>query len=138
MKAAVSLLSQDLVLIGSRYWNYMRRRSLNCFCLVGLITFLGPCVSVMTNAFGQTPMRGRGAQSQIPHSVLLSIVRAEDERGWDANLMALVSNESADVRRRAALALGRIGDERAVPSLVSLLQRDRDESVRAMAARWST
>jgi cyclophilin family peptidyl-prolyl cis-trans isomerase/HEAT repeat protein len=111
----------------------MRRRNPNCFCLAaGLFIFLIPCVSGMTNAFGQTRMRGRRAQ--IPHSVLLRIVRAEDERRWDADLMALLSNESADVRRRAALATGRIGDERAVPSLVSLLQKDSDESVRAMAA----
>ena len=113
----------------------MRRRNLNCFCLaVGLFIFLAPSASVMTNAFGQTPTRGRRAQSQIPQEVLLRIVRAEDERRWDDDLMALLSNESADVRRRAALATGRIGDERAVPSLVSLLEKDSNESVRAMAA----
>src|SRR5712692_7827442 len=111
----------------------MRRRNPNCFCLAaGLFIFLTPCVSVISDAFGQTPMRG--PRAQIPRSVLLRIVRAEDERRWDADLMALLSNESADVRRRAALATGRIGDERAVPSLIALLQKDSDESVRAMAA----
>jgi cyclophilin family peptidyl-prolyl cis-trans isomerase/HEAT repeat protein len=113
----------------------MRRRNPNCFCLaVGWFILLTPCAFVMTNAFAQTPTRGRRAQAQIPHNVLLRIVRAEDERRWDANLMALLSNESADVRRRAALATGRIGDERAVPSLISLLEKDSDESVQAMAA----
>src|SRR5437773_4797633 len=112
----------------------MRRRNPNRFCLAaGLFVFLTSCVSVMPDAFGQTPMRGR-RRAQIPHSVLLRIVRAEDERRWDADLLDLLSNESADVRRRAVLAAGRIGEERAVPSLVSLLQKDSDESVRAMAA----
>src|SRR2546425_1583764 len=111
----------------------MRRRNPNCFCLAaGLFVFLTPCVSVIPDAFGQKPKRG--PRAQIPHNVLLRIVRAEDERRWDADLMALLSNESADVRRRAALATGRIGDERAVPSLISLLEKDSDESVRAMAA----
>ena len=111
----------------------MRRRNRNRFCLAaGLFLCLTPCVSVIPDAFGQTPMRGGCAQ--IPHSVLLRIVRAEDERRWDADLLGFLSNESADVRCRAALAAGRIGDERAAPSLVSLLQKDSDERVRAMAA----
>jgi cyclophilin family peptidyl-prolyl cis-trans isomerase/HEAT repeat protein len=67
-------------------------------------------------------------------SLALQIVQAEDERRWDTELIGLLSNESPAVRRRAALAAGRIRDERAVPSLVSLLREDKDESVRAMAA----
>jgi cyclophilin family peptidyl-prolyl cis-trans isomerase/HEAT repeat protein len=38
------------------------------------------------------------------------------------------------VRARAVLAAGRIGDPRAVPSIVPVMQNDRDVNVRAMAA----
>lgn len=65
---------------------------------------------------------------------MMRIVRAEDERRWDANLLALLTDKSALVRRRAALAAGRIGDERAVASLSSLLRGDADANVKAMAA----
>ena len=65
---------------------------------------------------------------------MLGIVRAEDERRWDDKLAALLSDRDARVRRRAALAAGRIGDERAVSFLNTLLQTDTDSSVRGMAA----
>jgi cyclophilin family peptidyl-prolyl cis-trans isomerase/HEAT repeat protein len=69
----------------------------------------------------------------IPADIMLRIVRAEDTRRWNADLQAFFDDRSVNVRRRAALAAGRIGDEAAVPALISLLQ-DTDESVRAMAA----
>jgi cyclophilin family peptidyl-prolyl cis-trans isomerase/HEAT repeat protein len=74
------------------------------------------------------------ARSAIPNAVMLRIVRAEDERRWDTDLQTLLADKSAEVRRRSALAAGRIGDDRAVPSLISLLQKDSDEKVQAMAA----
>lgn len=70
----------------------------------------------------------------IPDDVILRIVRAEDERRWDNDLSVLLFDKDARVRERAALAAGRIGDERAVPPLVALLQTDAEEQVRAMAA----
>jgi cyclophilin family peptidyl-prolyl cis-trans isomerase/HEAT repeat protein len=70
----------------------------------------------------------------IPVETMLSIISAEDTRRWGDNLSALLSDSAASVRRRAALAAGRIGDERAVSPLVTLLQNDRDARVRAMAA----
>ena len=71
----------------------------------------------------------------IPEETLLRIVRAEDERRFDtADLGALLSDANASVRSRAALGAGRIGDTRAVAPLVSLLQNDKDERVRAAAA----
>jgi len=48
--------------------------------------------------------------------------------------MQLLSNQSPAVRKRAALAAGRIGDEGAVKSLSDVLEHDSDISVRAMAA----
>ncbi len=65
---------------------------------------------------------------------MLRILRAEDERRWDADLASLLTNKSARVRHRAARAAGRIGDERAVDSLVALLRVDANLYVKQMAA----
>ena len=65
---------------------------------------------------------------------LLQIVKAEDERRWDDDLRGLFSSPNALVRKRAALAAGRIGDEDAIGALTNLLEKDADPSVRAMAA----
>src|SRR5215467_13509428 len=66
--------------------------------------------------------------------IVVTIIQAEDERHWSDDLMQLLSNQSPVVRKRAALAAGRIGDEGAVKSLSYVLERDSDTSVRAMAA----
>src|SRR4030095_3916544 len=58
----------------------------------------------------------------------------EDERRWDDQLQALLADGDARVRRRAALAAGRLGDERAVPVLTDMLFADRDNAVREMVA----
>ena len=73
-------------------------------------------------------------QGQVSLQTLLRITRAEDERRWDKDLSDLLSHRDPAVRKRAALACGRIGDEGSVPALTNLLQQDTDESVRAMAA----
>jgi cyclophilin family peptidyl-prolyl cis-trans isomerase/HEAT repeat protein len=70
----------------------------------------------------------------VPDEIILRIMRAEDERRWDNDLGILLFDKDARVRERAALATGRIGDERAVVSLIALLQTDTEENVRAMAA----
>ncbi|MDT7604484.1 MAG: hypothetical protein QOF61_2481 [Acidobacteriota bacterium] len=107
--------------------------------------FLLSLVAVASHA--QTPPRAsRVARTQksamaaasravVPEETLLKIMSAEDERRWDADdLGALFANASPAVRSRALLAAGRIGDARAVPSIVPIMQADRDVSVRAMAA----
>ena len=74
-----------------------------------------------------------------PRSAALSeiepaLVSAEDRRAFDAPLLeAAAGSRDPAVRARAALALGRIGDERAVPPLRSLLG-DRAPAVREQAA----
>ncbi|HEY0727816.1 MAG TPA: peptidylprolyl isomerase [Pyrinomonadaceae bacterium] len=70
---------------------------------------------------------------QVPLPVLLRITQAEDERRWDDELRALLSHRDAAIRKRAALAAGRIGNEDSVAALSNLL-KDADPGVRAMAA----
>ncbi|MEJ7849213.1 MAG: peptidylprolyl isomerase [Pyrinomonadaceae bacterium] len=65
--------------------------------------------------------------------VTVRILKAEDERRFDGVLESLLKNASPAVRARAALAAGRIGDERAVAAL-ALLVESGDENVRAVAA----
>ncbi|MEK6282714.1 MAG: peptidylprolyl isomerase [Acidobacteriota bacterium] len=72
--------------------------------------------------------------TSVPKNLLLRIVRAEDERRWDNDLRDLLSARSALVRKRAALAAGRIGNEGSVSDLTKLLQGDDETDVRAMAA----
>ena len=74
------------------------------------------------------------AFAQVPLATQVQIVKAEDERRYDAVLENLMKSPNAAVRERAALAAGRIGDERAVPALVNLLRNDSSESVRTVAA----
>ena len=66
--------------------------------------------------------------------IMLAIVRGEDERRWSAEMAALLTDKRAAVRKRVALAAGRIGDEKAVFSLANVLANDQAPSVRAMAA----
>jgi cyclophilin family peptidyl-prolyl cis-trans isomerase/HEAT repeat protein len=71
--------------------------------------------------------------AQLPTNVLVNIVKAEDERRFDKTLEDLMKNQNEKIRARAALAAGRIGDERAVPMLVNLLENNTD-AVRSTAA----
>src|SRR5262245_27275897 len=87
-----------------------------------LLVFVG----LTSAAFGQ----GRS----LPSATLLQITKAEDERRWDGDLRGLLANPSAAVRKRAALAAGRIGNDDSVSALTSLLEKDPEPSVRAMAA----
>jgi cyclophilin family peptidyl-prolyl cis-trans isomerase len=70
----------------------------------------------------------------VPPATLLLITKAEDERRWDKNLRNLFSSPNAAVRKRAALAAGRIGNEDSIAPLTDLLEKDADPGVRAMAA----
>src|SRR6185369_9524642 len=84
------------------------------------------CLALSSPTFAQ--------KRPVPTATLLVITRAEDERRWDDDLRKLLSNPNAAIRQRAALAVGRIGDERSVSALTDLLQKDVDPAVRAMAA----
>ena len=64
----------------------------------------------------------------------MQIVKAEDELRFDKTLEDLMKSTDAKIRKRAALAAGRIGDERANVALTNLLEKDLLAEVRATAA----
>ncbi len=68
-----------------------------------------------------------GSFAQVPINTGIQILKAEDARRFDAVLENLMRSPSADVRARAALAAGRIGDEKAIPVLADMLM-DRKNS----------
>jgi cyclophilin family peptidyl-prolyl cis-trans isomerase/HEAT repeat protein len=72
--------------------------------------------------------------AQVPVSVGVQILKAEDARRYDKTLEGLMKSPNAAIRKRAALAAGRIGDERAIGALSDLLEKDPNVDVRAMAA----
>ena len=90
-------------------------------------------VASVTAVAAQRP-KSKTAAASISTNILLRIIRAEDQRRWDDNLKSLLTDKDPKVRKRAALAAGRIGDERAVPALIELLKGDPDNDVRQMAA----
>ncbi|HNQ15432.1 MAG TPA: HEAT repeat domain-containing protein, partial [Pyrinomonadaceae bacterium] len=71
--------------------------------------------------------------AHIPVATLVKIVKAEDERRFDATLETLMKNAKPRTRERAALAAGRIGNDAALPALTTLVERDLDINVRSMA-----
>ncbi len=72
--------------------------------------------------------------AQVPVQVLVQISRAEDELRFDNTLEDLMESSNAKIRRRAALAAGRIGNEAAIPALTEILESDADVLTRATAA----
>jgi cyclophilin family peptidyl-prolyl cis-trans isomerase/HEAT repeat protein len=72
--------------------------------------------------------------AQVPMNVGVQILKAEDARRYDSVLEDLLRSPNAEIRKRAALAAGRIGKEEAIPSLVALMEGDGSGDVRSMAA----
>src|SRR5215213_2109951 len=81
-----------------------------------------------------TTFTQRRTTRPIPSATLLLITKAEDQRRWDNDLRNLFSHANAAVRKRAALAAGRIGNEDSVSALTTLLEQDNDPGVRSIAA----
>jgi cyclophilin family peptidyl-prolyl cis-trans isomerase/HEAT repeat protein len=93
------------------------------------------------------PMNGCGPKAapvieQPPPPTLFEqkmrwILQLEDERrlrGGGGDLLALLTDPEARVRRRSALALGRVRLPEAIPALTTVLQSETDPEVRQMAA----
>src|SRR3954465_381518 len=76
----------------------------------------------------------RRQPASLPTNALLKIVRYEDQRSWNDDLRALLSDGNVNIRQRAALAAGRIGDDRAIASLTAALRTDSNANMRQMAA----
>jgi cyclophilin family peptidyl-prolyl cis-trans isomerase/HEAT repeat protein len=74
------------------------------------------------------------ARNESTPNPLIRIIRYEDQRNWNDDLKMLLSESDPMVRKRAALAAGRIGDVRAIPTLADMLLMDRDKDVRQMVA----
>jgi hypothetical protein len=98
-------------------------------CLLTLIAYSLTTLNLMAQA-GPKP----SPDKLIPAPILIQIIRAEDQRRWDNELKTLLTNSNPTIRSRAALAVGRIGAEDSVPSLINLLSEDNSAAVRATAA----
>jgi len=72
--------------------------------------------------------------AQIPTATHIQILKAEDARRYDKTLEDLLRSPNADIRTRAALAAGRIGNEAALPLLHAILKADTSVDAREMAA----
>src|SRR5688500_344919 len=81
---------------------------------------------------GQQLMSPVVGNYKIPNDIVMKILKAEDSRDA-APVLEMLTNVNTTVRYRAALAAGRIGDERAVARLITLLG-DTSVEVRTMAA----
>ena len=79
----------------------------------------------------QTPhlKRDRTQRIQYPR-----IIQHEDERLVDDELIDMLSFPHAGIRRRAVLALGRIGYPAGLTALVDVLNQSHDSEMRALAA----
>jgi cyclophilin family peptidyl-prolyl cis-trans isomerase/HEAT repeat protein len=73
------------------------------------------------------------AFAQFSGNTGADILRAEDERQFDRVISDHFKSKDPELRNRAVLAAGRIGDDAAVPGLISLLDDDSG-SVASMAA----
>ena len=74
------------------------------------------------------------ASAQIPAATHVVVLKAEDARRYDKTLADLLKSPNEQIRVRAALAAGRIGNDGAVPVLSNLLEKDPSSRVRQMAA----
>src|SRR5438128_10568863 len=103
---------------------------------IGRSSTIGAVIFLLASAVTVAAQHRSTAESAsaVPTSILLQIVRVEDERRWDDTLKRFLSDKNPQVRKRAALAAGRIGNEGAVPILAEMLLTDRHADARQMAA----
>ena len=74
------------------------------------------------------------ALGQIPIATQLQIAKAEDARRYDAELEKLIKSPNPMISKRAMLAAGRIGDEKALPVLTEMLEKAVSADSAATAA----
>jgi cyclophilin family peptidyl-prolyl cis-trans isomerase/HEAT repeat protein len=105
----------------------MSHRILKLSVLTVTVLFLAPPLSA------QRTRAPRAVKVGLDSQILLQIIRAEDTRRWDGDLEKLLAHADPMVRKRAALAAGRIGNEGAVAPLADRVLTDRDVEVRQTA-----
>ncbi len=80
------------------------------------------------------PERAPITLDSVQIRAIAQILRLEDQRRFDAAIFRRLGDGSEEVRRRAAVAAGRIGDPAAVEFLIRLLSDDPSPAVLADAA----
>ena len=109
----------------------MTRTLFRCSVLAG-VALINACAS------GSAPPATKADPAPVVFAQKMRwILQLEDERqvrGGGGDLIALLGDAEARIRRRAALALGRVKLPEAIPALTSILQSEPDAEVRQMAA----
>ena len=96
-----------------------------------LIAIALSLIAIAPLTFAAQTLRSRRS---IPTAILVRIVRAEDERRWNGDLLSLLTNRVPAIRARAALAAGRIGNEGSLAELSNILVHDKDHGCKSSFA----
>jgi cyclophilin family peptidyl-prolyl cis-trans isomerase/HEAT repeat protein len=104
-------------------------RLLRPWCFLCLLVSCGPKAAPVVDQKAPPPT--------VFEQKMRWILQLEDERqlrGGGGDLTTLLTDPEARVRRRSALAIGRVKLPEGIPGLTTLLQSDADPEVRQMAA----
>lgn len=108
--------------------NLSFRRLLGPWCYLCLLVSCGPKVA---------PVVAPTPPPTVFEQKMRWILQLEDERqlrGGGGDLTTLLTDPEARIRRRSALAIGRVKLPEGIPGLTTLMQSDADPEVRQMAA----
>ncbi|HEX6161741.1 MAG TPA: HEAT repeat domain-containing protein, partial [Vicinamibacterales bacterium] len=108
------------------------KRDLSRLCLLPLF-----CLSLLSCGPKAAPVVDPAPPASAFEQKMRWILQLEDERqlrGHGGDLLALLNDVEPRVRRRAALAVGRVRLADGIPGLTTLMQSDSDPEVRQMAA----
>jgi len=97
------------------------------------------CLCVLLSSCGPTvkPQVAPTPPAAVFEQKMRWILQLEDQRslrGGGGDLVTLLGDTEARIRRRSALAIGRVKLPEAIPALATLMQSDSDAEVRQMAA----
>lgn len=79
----------------------------------------------------QPPFLRRDTASRLLYA---RILQAEDRREYSKTLEAMLTKSHGGVRRRAAMAIGRIGDPLGIPPLLAMFDTERSDELRSDVA----
>lgn len=106
----------------------------NTFLYGAILALLIPAVSPAQVPLNQAEPRPTLKRDRTQRLLYPKIIQFEDERAGVGELVGMLGNTHGGIRRRAVIALGRIGSPAAVTPLVDVLNNDRYPEVRALAA----